>query len=117
MDMFDQKQAEDMLSVAKDNAATLRVMRYAEMAVNENHNTKEFLQYSDKYMKKPYDGVSGTKRKSFGKGEPDDKKLMSLEDVNDEIAILEGKLTKLKQLRDRLISAHYSYMQKLNQAE
>lgn len=117
LDMFDPKQAEDMLSVAKDNAATLRVMRYAEMAVNENHNTKEFLQYSDKYMKKPYDGVSGTKRKSFGKGEPDEKKLMSLEDVNDEIAILEGKLTKLKQLRDRLISAHYSYMQKLNQAE
>ncbi len=109
-ELFDSKQYDEFYAVARDNSATMRVMRYAEMVVNENRNSKEFMKYNDKYMKKPYDGVTGSRKNRKSSGGSDEKKLLSLEDVNEEIAELEAKLTKLKGLRDKLIAAHYSYL-------
>eukprot|EP00981_Chlorochromonas_danica_P010783 scaffold3412_cov171-Ochromonas_danica.AAC.1 len=80
-------------SIANENTATLRKLKYAEMIINENHSTREFLDYQERYMKK-----------STEEGKSDKK---SLEDVNEEIAILEGKIAKLRALRDKLISANY----------
>jgi hypothetical protein len=59
----DQKMLVDALSVAKENAATLRLMRYAEMVINENHDTNEFYSYNSKYMEKDFDGVFPDKKR------------------------------------------------------
>lgn len=48
---------EDLNSVLRDNMAFVRVTRYAEMAINENRNTREYYRYTEKYMQRPYDGV------------------------------------------------------------
>lgn len=80
-------------SIASENSATLKKLKYSEMVVNENHSTREFLDYQEKYMKVP--------------GSEESRGMMSLEGVNDQIATLEAKLIKLKGLRDRLISANY----------
>lgn len=44
------------------------------------------------------------------RGSPEGKKLFSLEDVNEEILRLEEELKKMKVMRDRLVEAHYMYM-------
>lgn len=87
----------------------MRIMRYAEMVINENRNTHEYLSYYNKYMTKPYDGVDhgiiksgGSKRKTI-----EGKEVYSLEEVNEEIVRLEKELSTLKNLRDKLIEASY----------
>ncbi len=79
-------------SIANGNSATLKKMKYTEMIINEIHDTRQYLNYEDRYMKDVAEGNRGMK---------------SLEDVNDEIAVLERKIKNLKELRDKLISANY----------
>lgn len=50
---------DELLSVIRDNMAYVRIMRYAEMAINENRNTRDYYRYSDKYMQRPFDGIGG----------------------------------------------------------
>lgn len=80
-------------SIALENAGTLKKLKYSEMIVNENHSTREFLDYQEKYMKVQSNEES--------------RGMMSLELVNDQIATLEARVVKLKSLRDKLISANY----------
>lgn len=88
------QRVQEYRSVATENAGTLKKLKYAEMIINENHSTRDFLDYQDRYMRKPA---------------TDDSKagMKSLEDVNEEIAGIEQQLIKLKELRDKLISANY----------
>jgi hypothetical protein len=94
----------ELKDVVTTNMATLRVMRYSEMIVNENQSIKEYYFFTDKYMKKPWDRSLDSRNSISG------DKLLSLEEVNEQILKLEGELTKLKELQEKLIVAHQQYM-------
>lgn len=88
------RNAANALSVAKGNLETLRVMRYAEMVINENHNTDDFFDYSTKYMDREYDGVAQSSGDKF-----------SLDELNEDIAKVEKMLLNMKDIRDKLVAA------------
>lgn len=123
----DQTMLKDALSVAKENAATMRLMRYAEMVINENRDTKDFYKYHNKYMEREYDGVydgyKGAQGKRRGGGDPDfddgrptgegKEGLMTLEELNEKVIVLEEKLKKYKELRDKMLAFSQSYANEL----
>jgi len=120
----DQTMLTDALSVAKENAATMRLMRYAEMVINENSNTKDFFKYNNKYMEKEYDGVFENKHKQkrrnqdpmYDDGRPTGEGkegLMTLEELNEKVIVLEEQLKKFKELRDKMLAFSQQYANEL----
>lgn len=122
------KKIQNIAEVARENAKTQWIMRYAEMVINENRNPAEYLSYSAKYMQKTFDGVSSFGQTaggyaagggggglieqlplgdSFSGGM--DNGRMSLDDLQEEINRLEAHLAKLKELRDRMLDVSRQY--------
>jgi hypothetical protein len=81
----------DWLDVAVGNMGTIRVMSYAEMVLNENGDTKKYFEYQSKYMK------DNNEEKS-----PDGRKMLDLDEINEEIIRVSNKLDELRNLRDEL---------------
>lgn len=103
---------DELEKIVTGNMGTVRIWSYSEMAVNENKNTREYLDYTERYMKKTYDGIFDKKKKSRnGEDDGEDgeisggKQMYTLEDANEEIAKLEEKLVKLKGIREKLVEA------------
>ncbi len=102
----------DALGVAKENAATMRLMRYAEMVINENGSNNDFFRYNSKYMEKDFDGVyPDKKRGGGGSGDNDGKPegMMTLEEINEKIIVVTEKLNKMKELRDKMLAFSQNY--------
>ena len=96
---------EEMRSVASGNMQTMRILRYSEMIVNELKTIQDYYIFTDKYMKQAYDRGIDDSTKAAAKNKP-----MSLEEVNERIVELESELKTLRNLREKLIKAHESYM-------
>lgn len=109
---------EEMLDIAKGNAKSYQLMRYVDYVINENHNTEDFLEYSSRFQNVEYEdfvrsqgGEGGGGRRGGGgrygdRGDEDEfnmRGMKSLDDILDDIAKLEMKLVKLKDVRDKML--------------
>eukprot|EP01038_Epipyxis_sp_PR26KG_P007219 gene7219-9850_t len=84
---------DNALDVVKGNMASLRLLRYAEMVINENKDYNDFFKYNKQYMDE--DAQLTTKDTKSG--------MRSIEDLNEEIVKLEAKLKKTKEMRDKML--------------